>query len=269
MLGHDTVVLCYHAVSDDWPIDLTIRPATLEQQVRWLLDRGYAPATFHQAVFAPPSRKTFAVTFDDAWRSIYTLGLPVLSALGVPATVFAVTEPTGPPTRLLRGPILEQYLGGPHEHELMPMSWDELGEVADAGWEVGSHTVTHPYLTDVDDAQLRVELGESKARVEEMLGRPCPTIAYPSGSFDRRVMRFTEEAGYDLAAALPASFSWAPELLAYPRVSVQRDDSMWTFQLKLSRSVRTLRRTPIWPALDNARRRALRRPPTRAGSSPS
>src|SRR4051794_4904585 len=101
--GVDVVVLCYHAVSDDWPIDLTIRPETLEEQVTWLLEAGYAPATFYDAVTRPPAKKVFALTFDDAWRSIYLLGFPLLSRLGVPASVYAVTAPTGPPVRLLRG----------------------------------------------------------------------------------------------------------------------------------------------------------------------
>lgn len=261
----DVVVLCYHAVSDDWPIDLTIRPATLELQVQWLLDEGYEPATFHDAVFAPPARKTFAITFDDAWRSIYEHGFPILSRLGVPATVFTLTGAPGPPVRRLRGPILEQYVGGPHESELMPMSWEELRAVADAGWEIGSHTCTHPLLTQVDDDRLRHELVESKRRCEEVLGRPCRTFAYPSGDMDARVRRFAEEAGYEAAAALPVSFAWKPDRFAYPRVSVQRGDSMRFFALKLSRTVRTVRRTPVWPALERVRRTI----PRSAGSTPS
>ena len=48
-------------------------------------------------------------------------------------------------------PGIDQWLGGPHEAELMPMSWDELRRLAEAGWEIGSHSRTHPMLTQLDD----------------------------------------------------------------------------------------------------------------------
>ena len=250
----DVVVLCYHAVSDSWPIGMAIRPATLARQASWLLEHGYEPATFHQAVVDPPAARTFAITFDDAWASIFVHAFPVLAELGVPATVFTLTNAPGPPVRRLRGPILEPLVGGPHEHELMPMSWEQLRALQDAGWEVGSHTLSHPLLTTVDDARLADELRLSKRRCEEMLGRPCRTIAYPTGDFDARVVRFTREAGYEAAGTLPVRFDRNPDPLAYPRVSIQRDDSMRVFALKVSRGTRLLRTTPLWPALERARR---------------
>ena len=250
----DVVVLCYHAVSDTWPIGLAIRPASLERQVRWMLDHGYEPATFHDAIVAPPAGRTFAVTFDDAWRSIFQHGFPALSSLEVPATVFTLTNAPGPPVRRLRGPILEPLVGGPHEHELMPMSWEELRALQDAGWEIGSHTCSHPMLTSVDDERLTDELQTSKLRCEEMLGRPCRTIAYPSGDFDARVVRFTRAAGYVAAGTLPVRFDRSPDPLAYPRVSIQRDDSMRAFAAKVSRVTRLVRTTALWPALERARR---------------
>jgi peptidoglycan/xylan/chitin deacetylase (PgdA/CDA1 family) len=250
----DVVVLCYHAVSDTWPIGMAIRPASLERHVRWLLEHGYEPATFHDAVVAPSAPRTFALTFDDAWASIFEHGFPVLSALGVPATVFTLTDAPGPPVRRLRGPILEPLVGGPHEHELMPMSWDQLRTLQDAGWEIGSHTRSHPFLTTVDDDRLGDELAASKLRCEEMLGRPCRTIAYPSGDFDARVVRFARAAGYAVAGTLPVRFDRDPDPLAYPRVSIQRDDSIRTFATKVSRVTRLVRTTALWPALERARR---------------
>jgi peptidoglycan/xylan/chitin deacetylase (PgdA/CDA1 family) len=250
----DVLVLCYHAVSDTWPIGMAIRPATLGRQVDWLLERGYEPTTFYEAVVSPPAPRSFAVTFDDAWHSIFEHAFPVLSARGVPATVFTLTDAPGPPVRRLRGPILEPLVGGPHEHELMPMSWEQLRTLADAGWEIGSHTRSHPYLTRVDDVTLAEELRGSKARCEEVLGHPCRTIAYPSGDFDERVVRFTREAGYEAAGTLPIRFDRRPDPLAYPRVSIQRDDSLKAFAVKVSRLTRLLRTTALWPTLERARR---------------
>ena len=249
----DTLVLCYHAVSPDWPIGLAVTPDDLDRQVSWLLERGYTAATFHQAVTKPPAAKTFAVTFDDGWISVLRHGFAVLSALGVPATVFISTSFVDTADKPLIGPDLIEWQNGSHHHELYPLSWPDLLELSNAGWEVGSHTMTHAWLTRVDDARLKRELCGSKERCEEALGRPCRTIAYPKGDFNARVEQATGDAGYEAAAILPHRFI-KPRPLAWPRISIQRGDSDLVFRAKVSRTVRVIRRSPVWPVVDGTRR---------------
>src|SRR3712207_7434183 len=119
------------------------------------------------------------------------------------------------------------------------MSWDQLRELADGGWEVGSHTVTHPHLTQVDDAELARQLADSRAECEDGMGRSCPTIAYPYGDVDPRVVAATREAGYAAGAALP-DVPHPPRPLEFPRVGVYNVDDDRRFKLKASRLVRTL-----------------------------
>ena len=82
------------------------------------------------------------------------------------------------------------------------MDWDELRSLADDGIEIGSHTVSHPHLTRLDDATLRLELVDSRERVEDEIGRPCRFLAYPFGEEDGRVRRAARDAGYEAAFAL-------------------------------------------------------------------
>jgi peptidoglycan/xylan/chitin deacetylase (PgdA/CDA1 family) len=249
----DTLVLCYHAVSPEWPIGLAVTPEALDRQVSWLLERGYTPATFYEAVVHPPAQKTFAVTFDDGWISVLHHGFPVLSRLGVPATVFVSTSFTDTPEKPLVGPDLVEWHEGPYRDELYCLSWPQLRELSEAGWEIGSHTMRHAWLTRVGEERLHEELRGSKARCEEALDRPCRTIAYPKGDFDERVERAAGAAGYEAAAALPTRF-WKPRPLAWPRVSIQRGDNDAIFRAKVSRSLRTVRRMPIWPMANRIRR---------------
>lgn len=121
---------------------------TAEAAAGVLLRRGYCGATFYQAVTAPPARLTLAVTFDDALRSALTYGKPVLDRLDLVATVFAPTAFPGTQTPMAWEGI--HYWGdGPHAEELIPMSWEELRSLAACGWEIGSHTVSHPHLTPI------------------------------------------------------------------------------------------------------------------------
>ncbi len=244
----ETLVLCYHAVSESWESELAVTPGELERQVALLLRRGYEPARFLDAVLRPSGRRTLAITFDDAYRSVHSLAAPVLKRLGTPASVYAPTDWIGR-EQPMRWAGIEEWLGGPHESELVPMSWLELGELVEQGWEVGSHTRTHPHLTQIDGERLREELEGSRAACAEGLGRPCETIAYPYGDVDDRVVAAAGAAGYRAAGALPHA-PHAAEALRWPRVGVYRWDGPTRFRLKASPLVRRVRGLPVRGVLD-------------------
>jgi peptidoglycan/xylan/chitin deacetylase (PgdA/CDA1 family) len=247
----DVLVLCYHAVSESWPAPLAVTPRRLESQLSFLVERGYKGATFYEAVGSPPAPKTVAVTFDDAYRSVLQLADPILGRLGLPGTIFVPTAfatTTGPMTWA----GIDRWLGGPHEHELFPLSWDELDDLAGRGWEVGSHTRTHPRLTELPDQELMRELRSSREECETRLGRPCRSIAYPYGSVDERVASAAREAGYLAGAALPDRFDGESPLLR-PRVGVFRIDGLRRFRLKVSPAIRAIRATRAWELISLVR----------------
>lgn len=82
-----------------------------------------------------------------------------------------------------------------------PISWDQVSEMAAAGIDFGSHTVTHPNLTHLTDGELEWELAESKRVLEARLQKPADALAYPIGTtaaFDARVIAATERQGFKL-----------------------------------------------------------------------
>jgi peptidoglycan/xylan/chitin deacetylase (PgdA/CDA1 family) len=251
----DTVVLCYHALSPRWTADLSVTPGAFETQIRTLLDRGYEATTFSDAVLQPRSR-TLAVTFDDAFRSVLELAFPLLRRLGIPATVFVPTHFPGA-TEPMAWPGIDHWLGGEHEDELRCMTWDELRQLDEAGWEIASHTHTHPDLTRLDDDALARELRESRDLCSDRIGKPCSSLAYPYGAYDERVVAAAGRAGYEAAGTLPARLHKASPL-AWPRVGVYHGDTESSFKLKVSPTMRRLRASALWSGID-AVRRGLRR----------
>ena len=248
----DVLVLCYHALADRWPASLNVTPDSFREQVSLLARRGYVGATFHQAVNDPPAKRTVAVTFDDAYRSVIERAFPVLSEHGMPATVFAVTKFAGGDS-VMSWPGIDNWMGGPHEAELAPMSWEELGRLQEAGWEVGSHTHSHPRLTRLDDAQLDEELVRSREICAERMGGPCRSLAYPYGDYDDRVIAAADRAGYEVAGTLGGRlYSALP--LRWPRVGIYHVDSLRRFRAKASPLVRRLRTTRAWGLVGAARR---------------
>ena len=247
-------MLSYHAVSDGWPSPLAVRPADFERQVNRLLDRGYRPTTVSEAVQGSASERVVAITFDDAYRSVATNARPLLHRLGVPATVFAVTDYTDSGA-LQTWPGLAGWAEGPYARELEPMSWDELAELADSGWEIGSHSRSHRRLTSLDAAELAEELTGSRQRCELVLGRPCRSLTYPYGDHDDRVVEAARAAGYVIACTVPDALRPAYPL-RWPRIGVYRDDTPFTFAAKVSPLVRRGRSTIAGPPAVRALRRA-------------
>ena len=191
-----SLVVCYHAVSPTWEHRLCIRPDLLVRQVRAL-------SRFWQV----------HATFDDAFRSA-AIVFPALERLGVSVQIFVCT-------RYARAgaPLSIPELAGDDPAQLATMSWDELREHADRGLRIGSHTVSHPHLTRVSDAELGRELDDSKGEIEAELGRPCRELAYPYGEQDERVRAAARRAGYERAYALRGRKG---DPYALPRVDLYR-----------------------------------------------
>ncbi len=252
---NDLLILCYHAVSARWPTEFAVDPRHLEAQIQSLLRRGYRPDTLSVAIDERPRGKTLVVTFDDAYRSVLSEGYPVLARLGVPATVYVPTvfatsqEP-------MAWAEMGKWIGGPFERELDPMSWDELRGLAQAGWEIGSHSRSHQDLTSLADAELEAELRGSREDCENELQRPCPTLAYPFSSYDRRVMDLAKASGYDTAvildnhvaiprASLPGSRADSRNAHELLRSGIYRRDGRFRFGAKASRAARQIRSSRV------------------------
>ncbi|MDQ6805764.1 MAG: polysaccharide deacetylase family protein [Actinomycetota bacterium] len=251
----DILVLSYHAVSRDWPAALSILPERFEAQVRLLAARGYHGATLHDAVHNPPANRTVAVTFDDAYHSVLDLAFPILDRVGFLGTVFVPTDfpdHDGP----MSWPGIDHWLSGPHEDELRCLTWPQLGSLADAGWEIGSHSRSHPYLTQLADGKLGQELRGSRERCEQELKRPCRSLAYPYGDRNERVVAAARDAGFETACTVPDRLT-ALDPLTWPRVGIYHHDGQVSYRVKVSPYARRFRTTGIEEAVLPILRRAL------------
>lgn len=229
----EVLVLCYHAISPGWSASVAVAPEAFERQVSNLAREGWRSATFTEVVRHRPAGKTMVVTFDDAFASVKRYAQPVLASLGIRGTVFVPTDYVSRQAPLAWAG-LDRWARTPDAKELIPMTWDDLGELAELGWEIGSHTRTHPLLTSLADDALNEELRGSREECSERVGRPVTSVAYPFGDVNDRVALHARHAGYEGAAAL----EWPTTQLnryRYPRVGVYQRDSWQRFRLKTGR----------------------------------
>lgn len=125
------------------------------------------------------SGRYFCVSFDDGFKNWITNAVPILLDHGVPAAFFVAAGYIGTSVERDR----EKLLGFYDSRDLLMefLSWDDCREMADAGMTIGSHTMNHVHLTDLDDDGVEAELADSKQLIEAELGRACVHFCCPFG----------------------------------------------------------------------------------------
>lgn len=211
--------LMYHSVRAQPPRTtkrLAVDPAALREQLAWLADHGFTGMTFLDAAetlrrSALPDR-TVVLTFDDGYADFATTALPLLQRFGYPATLFVTTgwvADAGP-----------NSAGRPLDRTLC---WSQIREISETGIEIGAHGHSHAALDGLADAELMAELTHSRALLEDCIGRPVPTVAYPFGYSNARVRRAAEAAGYRYGAAVRnIRATPADDPFELPRLTVRR-----------------------------------------------
>ena len=215
-LGRVPMILMYHGVADvaEDPNQLCVTPARFAEQMSWLKAhglRGVAIGTLVDAMRAGRPRGLVGITFDDGYVNVLEAAVPELRRHGFTATMF----------------IISGRLGGSNEWDEGPawplMSAGQVGQVADAGMEVGSHGATHVRLAGLGADRLEAEVSGSRTSIGEFMGAPIRGFAYPYGSMDAAARGAVRDAGYEYACAVQTPMAELG-IMALPRIYVgQRD----------------------------------------------
>lgn len=147
----------------------------------------------------------------------------------------------------LRNNILQSFIESFNDvkppFDLM-LSWDDLRDLQSNGVEVGAHSVHHPTLATVEsDKELKYELEHSKKRIQLELDEVSPVFSYPCGSFDERVKKFTEQAGFRAALAVKGK-TWQKkeiDLFEIPRIELY-NESMFKTKMRISGNLNLLKK---------------------------
>jgi peptidoglycan/xylan/chitin deacetylase (PgdA/CDA1 family) len=222
-------ILMYHSVTNRPAAEtrrLAVRPADLADQLGHLKDGGFTPLTFADLATTmrdgepPLPARPVVITFDDGYADFHTEALPILERYGFAATLFVTTgwlDDAGP-----------HAAGRPLDRML---AWTQVKEAAAHGVELAGHSHSHPQLDQIGEATLREELSRNKALLEDQIGKPVTTMAYPYGYFNARVRRAVAAAGYEAACAVDNALAAGQhDRFAVPRLTVGRSTTMAKFQ---------------------------------------
>jgi peptidoglycan/xylan/chitin deacetylase (PgdA/CDA1 family)/GT2 family glycosyltransferase len=231
-IGQPVRTLAFHSIASlqagDNPA-YCITPARFQRMMQWLTTHGYDCV---QPGASATSQKSFELTFDDAYENLYTELLPHIERWQLRPLVFVVTGHIGQHNGWDAGRARRQPL----------LNGQQMRDMQSAGVLFGAHTNSHPDLTGLSDDDLRREVRDSKAQLEDLLGTEVSAFAYPYGIVDERVRAAVGEAGYKLAYTVQPGLNWFGDPLLLRRVELGEVDSMASFAYKVKHGASPLHR---------------------------
>jgi peptidoglycan/xylan/chitin deacetylase (PgdA/CDA1 family) len=213
-------ILMYHVVGPTPPgaaiPGLYVSSEDFAKQLHWLADHGYHPVTLRAVSLfwrgrGPLPSKPIVLTFDDGFREQFTIAAPLLEQRGWPAVL-----------NLEYAQLVHEDLTGPMIRQLLAH-----------GWELASHSLTHPDLTTVDARRLRREVALSRRLLQRRFGVRVDFFCYPDGSFDARVVRAVRAAGYLGATTIRPGLARPAQPFTLARIRVDSGDGPNELALKL------------------------------------
>lgn len=221
-------VLTYHKVDPKPELGVTcIHPNTFEKQIELLVSMGYSFSTISGLADNSNDHQQVAISFDDGYKNIADYAFPVLSRLNIPATVFVITDFIGRDNRW------DVALGGIHYSHLEA---EDIRKLHRAGWEIGSHSLTHQSLRGLTQVELRRQLRDSKGKLEDLIGQPVESFAPPFGNVSPRIIDAAVSCGYrKVCGFFPLKYynsPTPPHLIL--RLAVYRCDTSRSLLAKLS-----------------------------------
>lgn len=214
-------ILMYHVIAEppagaSFP-NLFVRPDDFAAQMHWLATHGYRAVTLHRVYEfwmhgLPLPANPVVISFDDGTLGQATHALPVLRALRWPGVLN------------LKVDAMSSALSLP--------PWRVLRMLA-AGWEVDAHSLTHPDLTRLDDAEIWHQVYGSRLELQQRFHIPVDFFCYPAGRYDARVVNAVELAGYLGATTTTYGLARSQELYTMSRIRIDGADRLAGFAQKL------------------------------------
>lgn len=182
----------------------TVAAKTFESHMAYFSSHRYTPITVSHLVQAmtdhsqPLPHRPVLITFDDGFADFYTDALPILANYNFPATLYIATGYVGKTSGWL------QSLG---EGSRLMLTWSQIDEISRSGIECGSHSHNHLQLDILPRQIAQEEITRSKMVLEQHLGQPILSFAYPYGYHNMRTEALVQRAGYASACAVRNALS--------------------------------------------------------------
>jgi peptidoglycan/xylan/chitin deacetylase (PgdA/CDA1 family) len=216
-------ILMYHSIADD-NFFLSVSKKNFYNQLNFLKKLGYESINFDNLYTA--KKKNFIITFDDGYKDNLTNALPILKEFNYTATSFIVCNKIG------------QYNEWDKNHEMYKkktlMSIEDINQWLSSDCHIGSHTLNHVSIKNINFINQKNEIIESKIKLSKIFNKNINVFSYPYGKFDNSAIDLVKK-NFDFAVTtLRSRFDTnkhSPYLI--PRIPINSDTSLFKLAIKI------------------------------------
>lgn len=226
-------ILMYHSVHIEKELNgfLSVFPEDFERQVEFLKKEGYVSVTLSGLLQAIKKGKTtdnmICITFDDAYSDVYQYAYPVMEKYGFKGTVFVLADYIN---------TNKIFPWDSRDHGIaQSMNEEEIKQLINANWEIGSHSLSHPMLPLIkNEEQLKGEILSSKKKLEKIFNKDINTFCYPCGLFTEQIWKTVQKSDYHCACTTsPGKLNKLQNLYLLPRTEISGRDTFLDFKKKI------------------------------------
>ncbi len=217
-------VLMYHNISKEKNYQ-DVHVKAFYNQMKLMKKMGYNAVNLNK-INSKNYQKNFVITFDDAYQNIHNYVMPILKELDYTATCFFVSN------------YINQFnywdIGNKDFKKIPLMTDAQLNDWKDNDFEVGSHSLDHSNLNDLDEDELIIQLSESKKNLEDKFNIDVESFSYPYGKYNKNVIQLVKKYYRFAVTTKRSRFKFNKfDLLEIPRIPVNPDTNIFKFYLKI------------------------------------
>jgi len=234
-----TRIMMYHMISDQLDgkkkSGLRVSPEMFEKHLKYFSDNGWKFIKMSELEDYANVPKVVAITFDDGYLDNYTHAMPLLKKYNACATLYLVIDRHNNDWSVKKNP---KHNSGVLAEE-KKLSDSNIQEMLDSGlFELGGHTITHPYLPNTSLKDKEFEMLECKKILEETFNTKVESFAYPFGIYNKEDVDIIRNSSYDSAVTTKEGTSDLKSKYELKRIKASGKDNFFAFKLRVQKGFR-------------------------------
>ena len=234
-----TRIMMYHMISDQLESTkksgLRVSPDMFERHLKYFKDNGWKFIKMSELQLYENDNKVVAITFDDGYLDNYTNALPLLKKYNACATLYLVIDRHKNDWSVKKNPKHNTGVLANEEK----LSDDHIKEMLDSGvFELGGHTITHPYLPNISIEDKKYEMTECKNILETTFNTKVSSFAYPFGIYNAEDVKIIETSNFESAVTTDEGVANTNTPYELKRIKASGKDIFFAFKLRVQKGFR-------------------------------
>jgi len=237
--NNETRIMMYHMISDQLANSkksgLRVSPYMFEKHLEYFSNNGWTFIKMSEIEEYDNSEKVVAITFDDGYLDNYTQAYPLLKKYNACATLYLVVDRHDNDWSIKKNPKHNKGILAKEKK----LSDDQIQEMILSGvFELGGHTISHPYLPDLTFNEKFDEINNCKDVLEQKFNTKVHSFAYPFGIYEDEDIKIVSNSDFNSAVSTNEGIASLKSIYNLKRIKASGKDNFFAFKIRVLKGFR-------------------------------